>query len=737
MGKKKKTLVGYDYILGMHMVLSHPIDALLRIDAGEKTILSGNWTSNTSVSVFLPELFGGQLKEGGIAGTMDFCFGADTQPQNAYLVEQLGADVPAFRGVFSVVLNRMWLTSMSQYIKPWQFLVQRIPGRSWYNAKANINDGSANAAHIIYDCFTNQSWGLGYPTSVLDLASFQACADVLYSEGLGLSFILSSTDTIESFMQEVCKHVAGTLYNDPATGRFVMGLLRDDYNPAALNLYDPSNIISLESLEKPSPAEMVNEVVIKYRPRGTSSDDSVTAQDLASIQSQGGVISTTIDYAGIDNADNAGRIAARELRQRSTPLTRVKFVANREAWRERIGGVIRFSWPEHNVANMVLRIVGINFGTLDKSAITITAIEDVFGLPYAQYLKPQPSQWVNPIQAPSQLSPIWAQELSYWDINRNFDPADVALIPTSGGYMGGAAGAPAQASPNFEYWTAPSNTTSLYSKKDIGAYSPYCLTTAPANRIQTTIAVGSVKGNLAGVTPGTYGVWQGEYVRFDSYNSGTGIIALGRGVLDSVPAEHPTASTIMWVEAGMAMDTETFWTPATVWSRFLMRTGDSLFPIASATGYAVAVASRQMRPYPPAKFRLANHVGAQASPTKAVDWYGTLAQIGWDNRNRVTQLATLNDQQAGNMTIEPGTTTTIRFFDLGASTTLATFTGLTGNQYNYSDFERSVPRAQIRITAWTSRTDANGTFASTSSYEYDVTRHGMGFNLGNELGGVA
>lgn len=729
MGKKKKTLTGYMYSLGMHMIISHPLDSIERIDVGEKAVVTGPITTNSTHIIFLPELFGGIYKEGGIAGPFDVMFGGAAQAQNPYLVSQLGSDIPAFRGVVSIVLNRMYLAAQSPYIKPWQFLCKRIPAKTWYPAKADINGGSANAAHIIYDCFTNASWGLGYPSSVLDLASLTACADTLYAEGFGLSFILSNTDTIESFMQQVCKHVAATLSTDPVSGKFVMGLLRNDYTVGSLRLYDETNIIELQSYEKPAPAEMVNEVVVKFQPRGLSTADSVTAQDLASIQSQQGVISTTVDYTGIDTAANAARVASRELRQRSTPLTRVKFKANRSAWQEKIGGVIKFSWAAHRVANMVLRIVGINFGTLESGEIQITAIEDVFGLPYAQYIQPQPSQWVDPIQPASAISPQVFQELTYWEARRNFSDADFNALAITSGVAVAAAGAPSQASPGWDFYIGRNSTTYTFSQT--AGYAPHALTTAAANRTQGSVTVGTVRGDLAAVPTGTYAKWGNELIRFDSYNSGTGVVTFGRGVIDTVPEEHASGTQIIFMEYYAAIDDTIFATSNPAFGKMLMRTASSLYPIASAVVNQFTVTGRAGRPYPPARFALS---GGVAPDTTNVVFYGALNGITWNYRDRTQQLSALNDQNAGNFGPEVGTTTTIRSINVATSGVISTTNGLTGLSFDYSTLERNNQVPNVRLEAYTVIT-ANG-LQSFQNQTINVERHGLGFDLGDHLGGV-
>lgn len=137
-----KTTVGYKYDLGMHMAICHgPIDRLLRIQVGGKDVWLGD-RSEGRITINKSGIFGGDSREGGISGSLDFEPGWPDQPVNDYLQSQLGSNVPAFRGVSAVVLRRMYLGT-SAYLKPWTFRPQRIHVREnglpqWYGAKAEI-----------------------------------------------------------------------------------------------------------------------------------------------------------------------------------------------------------------------------------------------------------------------------------------------------------------------------------------------------------------------------------------------------------------------------------------------------------------------------------------------------------------------------------------------------------------------------------------------------------------------
>lgn len=145
-GSSKKVTVGYKYYLGMHMILCHgPVDRILRIRVDGKNAWLGDRNSG-SIYVNKPDLFGGESREGGIQGTVDFEPGGPAQGQNSYLVSKLGSMVPAYRGVVGVVLRQVYI-GLNPYLKKWAFRVQRIHLRQngvaqWYYPKAEIKVAS-------------------------------------------------------------------------------------------------------------------------------------------------------------------------------------------------------------------------------------------------------------------------------------------------------------------------------------------------------------------------------------------------------------------------------------------------------------------------------------------------------------------------------------------------------------------------------------------------------------------
>jgi len=148
-GRSKKVTVGYKYYIGIHMILCHgPVDKIVRIRVDEKDAWLGSRRAGR-IHINRADLFGGESREGGIQGDLDFEPGEPTQGVNDYLQSRLGGLVPAFRGVVGVVLRQMYI-GMSQYLKKWDFRVSRVLVRQdgipqWYSQMAVIPTATAFA----------------------------------------------------------------------------------------------------------------------------------------------------------------------------------------------------------------------------------------------------------------------------------------------------------------------------------------------------------------------------------------------------------------------------------------------------------------------------------------------------------------------------------------------------------------------------------------------------------------
>lgn len=159
MGGSKAQTIGYRFCLSLHAVFTRgPVDKFLRIEFDKRVAWFGEATGG-SISVRNMNLFGGDEREGGVAGMVDVMLGEPDQLQNDHLGGLLGYEhLPAYRGVaglvfrggvellpvFGPTLDQFYF-GMNPYLKPVAARIQRIHKTTggalqWYDEKAAIGD---------------------------------------------------------------------------------------------------------------------------------------------------------------------------------------------------------------------------------------------------------------------------------------------------------------------------------------------------------------------------------------------------------------------------------------------------------------------------------------------------------------------------------------------------------------------------------------------------------------------
>lgn len=681
-GGSKKAVVGYRYYLGMHLgVCAGPVDAVLELRAGDRTAWTGNVTSSTSIAINVPGLFGGEEREGGIAGTVDVMMGEPAQGANGYLAGVQGGPQPAYRGILGLVFRQCLMSANNPYIKPIAIRARRIlkgwqSDAPWYSAKAAITlpggvGQAMNPAHIVYECLTNADWGMGYGSSLIDDANFRAAADTFFAEGFGLCIQWTRQQQIEAFIQQVVDHAGAVLGQDRATGKFILKPLRGGYTVGTLPLFDETNVIALDSYERPAIPDAVNEIAATFTDVSTGADSTVRVQNLANITAQGGVVTQTKPYPGLPTADLALRVALRDLRAVSTPLAKVRMRVNRFGYALLPGDVIRLSWAKLGLTSLVLRVLRVNTGTVSDGEITIEAAEDVFGLAASTYAEQPPIEWEDPTGPPSAATQRVVREATFYELQRQFGSADAQALPADAGYVVAAASRGTGLTYDFGLRTRVG--AAAYTEADRGPFAPSGALTATLTPGATTATLTSlVDADL--VTAGGYAQVDAEIVRVDSFNPDTGALTLGRGVMGTVAASHSAGARVYFLDGYLAADETERVAGEVVNVKLTPRTGRGELAEASAPTDSITITGVPARPYPPGRVR----VGGVAYPDPDVA-AGVNPTITWSHRNRLQQ--NLEGDESGNIGPEAGTTYSIEIRNGDTNALLASSSGITGTSY--------------------------------------------------------
>lgn len=688
----KTVTIGYKYSLGMHMVLCHgPVDKITQIDVDTRAAWTG-LTTGGQLSIIQPSLFGGDEREGGVSGLVDIEMGGPAQGQNSYLLGKLGSMVPAHRGVVGAVLRQVYLGT-SPYLKRWSFWVSRIHTRQnglaqWYDAKAEIS-GDMNPAHILRECLTDPDWGMGYPEGDVDDTSFTAAADMLFAEGMGISLLWDRSTPMQDFIQEILKHIHGSLFVSRSTGKFVLKLVRDGYDVNTLLTLDENSISRVTDFKRSLMGELVNSVTVVYWDASTGENGSVTVQDIALAAQQGTTIGTTKQFPGFTNGTIASKVAARELRALSTPLASATIYANRAASGLNIGDVFKFSWANYGVTQVVMRVVNIEFGTLDSNVIKISCVEDVFGLAAAVYAPPPPSGWANPVAAPAKCPYELVMEAPYWELVQQLGETSASTLPTTFASLAAAGVRPSGDAINAKLHT---KATGVYEENGGLEFCPTAALTATITPDQTVLPIGSGV-DLDLVRVGSYAMVDSEFVSVVSVTDST--LTVGRGVLDTVPVDHASGARLYFLDDFQGTDGAEYATGEWAYAKILPATSQGTLAIDSASQLSVSFGGRAYKPYPPGLFR----IGGQAYPASLIGDF----PVTWAHRDRLQQTVTLVTTEASSIGPEAGTTYTAEVRKASDNTLLSSASSITGTTTSFTAAQLSNYAGPVTVKLWSVR----------------------------------
>lgn len=584
-----------------------------------------------------------------------------------------------------------------------------------------------NPAHIIRESLTDANWGMGTPSTAIDDDAFIAAADTLYDEGFGLSMIWTRQSTIQDFIQEILDHIQGVIYVDPATGLLTLSLIRGDYDADTLDVIDPDNA-DLTSFSRKLWGDIVNEIIVTWTNPDNEQEETITVQDDSSIATQGGaIISDSRNYYGVRYSALAQQLAMRDLRSAGQPLAAVEAEVDRSQWALRPASVIKVTWPEYGLSEIVMRVQSVDYGKPGEPTIKLSLVEDVYGLDIGSYDDPPSSSWVDPSAEPEPFDQVEIFTLPYFFALGT----TVAAFVDNPEYPEVISGVLATTENDdafaYELWdqvVLPNGSTewqSLTTNNIIGHAELLAALDAEATTADVSFDnfVGKTSPTVAGfVIIGADGEAGNEIAMIDS--SAGGDYDLVRGVLDTVPRAWP-AGTPVWFVDGETLFEDTLIRAAgeAVDYKLLMRTSQGLLDLGDAPLESYTLTERPWLPNRPANVTAYGEAwSSEVAPIDARLRPDPWVTVTWAIRNRLDEDALVLAWTDASGTAEPGQTTTIEVRDADG-VLLTTHDGLSGTSFDVPDASFS-GELLARLRVYSERSDDDGDFVSLQYFEHWV-----------------
>jgi hypothetical protein len=375
-------ITGYSVFANFSIVFCAPIDALLEWRLDNIITESMNITADGLINVQTGkqrDVYGSGNKNSNL-----YVYFGDHVVAPPMLVANTGYDI-LYKNLFMISTMAAFIgddvktmPAYSVIVKKTSLIADGVGGKTWSTiSNLNVSDTYADANPVIAMLYIMREM-LQINDIYLDFDNIFTTAQTVYNEGIGCSFVMESQEDGNKWMEELEKLIDGHIAWRPATSKFQIKLIRDDYDPDLLDTITESEAKNIE-FTRPGWDTLISEIILKFADRTTFESNSIKQRNPTTAGAMPFGRTETYDYMMCSNGDTATIILRRLIRKTSYPYATMKFNVSISDYSDLvIGDVIKINFPTIGVTSMVIRIVGIGGDKQDDQNLEIQAIEDEF-----------------------------------------------------------------------------------------------------------------------------------------------------------------------------------------------------------------------------------------------------------------------------------------------------------------------------------------------------------------------
>lgn len=316
---------------------------------------------------------------------------------------RLGADISYF-GTALAWFDRAFVGDNASSVPNYAVRLRRIhdeldPG----GGKAGIADSETgligqNPADLLWHILTNY---LEIDEFQIDKDSFLAAQATLYDEEFGLHVNFDEARTASDWINEVLRHIDGSLNLDATTGLWTLRLVRADYSVEDLPEIGPDRYRGLK-LRRQAWEDIPTQIELKHLDLSKYEMASVPIENPSARWAVGATKKKSVAFPFAGTNAVVSLLQARLQRRYWKPLANVTLTVPANMthpttglpWALQEGDVfkVRYDDPKKAISfsGLVVRVVGVAQGQ-GEAAITVEATEDLFSIGGITLLDPPPS----------------------------------------------------------------------------------------------------------------------------------------------------------------------------------------------------------------------------------------------------------------------------------------------------------------------------------------------------------
>lgn len=643
-----------------------PVGAIREVRFDDLVVPTANYTlvDTTNYWDFVidaPDLLGGLDQEGGVVGTLRVYKGNTTQTSDLEVTTLVGESLPAFRRVCYAVMRNMYVGT-SPRLKALSLLIERLPNSLGLASDHHIisSHRDANAACVLYECFTDTVWGAGTDPADMDLASWQAAGELCFTENLGISLTLSQPQELDALVQQLLGYIDAQVFEDTTTGKLKIRPTRES-ELVDVPVLTKADITSI-SVARTLWTELETTAKVTFTDASRNYETGgVMARNSALTRALGGVTDLRSEpMLGFTNAVIAQKAADRIARTVSYPLSKVELTGKRRLAGFEPGSPIRVQW-DYPPIDAIFRVANTNIRTLTDGDTILSAIEDIFSTSTNTFTAPPSSGFDPGTGATARPAPLAVLLESPYYLRRNdnrsliFGASSPSALHT--GFKAVVNGVAEVTSNTF---LARGTLTAALAQWTGATLSTLTATiTLPADVVTPTAPEYDSGDALLLI--------DSELLAYRTVTvNGDGTVTFGtvaRGVLDTTPAAHASTAAVTVLKtlrARVNLDA-TSDAAQSVGAQTSTLTDTMLLALVPST--TLTTNSRAARPIPPAAVTISGVLwgaGPHASPVT----------VAWEPRTRLaTQVL---DQAATGQTAESATDYVLKVYAADGTTLLET-----------------------------------------------------------------
>lgn len=342
---KKKTTVGYQYYAGVAgLVCSGPVDKIRQIWMNRELVWEGEISRASTDYATITVENRGQFR---------IYWGTDTQDVDDLLLDSVSDAHPPYRRQCYVVCPDLYWGNNVTTAPSIEVVIERHPFPSWSVTSSNISD-DANPAYVIAELLQDPVFGLGLPDARIDTSTFISESAYYFDFGMGLSPVIDKQSSVRNVIVQFGEHIDVWL-GTTDDGKFRIKTPAIFPSVGAITLVDEDDLEEAPQLKNEGWDGVTTTTWMRYKNKAADfKEDLVGYRDQGALAIVAAHKTQTIQRPWITRNDLAEATVSKIGRLAAAPKYSGRVsMADTEAARINLGGLLRINWAESNLTNLV------------------------------------------------------------------------------------------------------------------------------------------------------------------------------------------------------------------------------------------------------------------------------------------------------------------------------------------------------------------------------------------------